>query len=387
MREMQTQYESGESGPVTKRRRYGVGILIALALMAGAVGLRRWHDQPLPPDGKDGDDAIAVALEARVEKLAPMERLQALLKALQDPNPNVRAAAIEPLSKIHAPSAVDSVEAAFQDSGSTVREAALEALPQMDKTRGLQLELAALVDADLWIRESVVSRLDAEAYRSPTDPRALPTLIRTLDDSSPVVQVTTMSILRHMTGNDWRCSSLAKPDVRQALVQRWKQWWAGDSRRATFPAAFNFIAPRPSVRTDPAPDFQLIDTDGKSVSLASERGKVILLNFWGTWCPPCQKEIPDLIRLDAAYRSKGLEIVGVALSEKNGVDGLRKSCAERGITYRQALAVNEMLDAYGHIEEVPISVLIDAQGRIRNRWEGERDFGTFQAAVERAMQN
>ena len=362
---MQNQQKSGQIGPVAKRQGYVRWILVMAVLLAGASGLRYWHDQPLRADDKFDDHAIAAALEAKVAKLAPDERLPTLLKALQDPNFNVRAAVVGPLANLQTPQAIDAVEAAFQDSSSTVREAALEALPKMDRERGLKLELAALVDEDLWIRESAVIRLGATPHGSPADPRAIPTLLRALDDASPVVQTTAMAALRHISGKDWRSSTLDTPEARQAVSQRWKQWWAGDSRRSVLPAEYNVIASRPAIRTDPAPDFHLTDTAGHDLSLASERGKVVLLNFWGTWCPPCRKELPDLIRLDAAYRSKGLEIVGVALSEKNGVDGLRKSCAERSVTYRQALAVNAMLDAYGHIEEVPISVLIDAQGRIR----------------------
>src|SRR5262249_27356219 len=146
------------------------------------------------------------------------------------------------------------------------------------------------------------------------------------------------------------------------------------------------VPPIRPARSDPAPSFDLPDVEGRPVRLADQRGRLTLLNFWGTWCPPCQQEIPDLVRMDATYRAKGLDIVGIALSEKDGAAGLKRWCAAHGVTYRQALATHAVQEAFGDIHEVPVSVLIDAQGRIRYRWEGERDYATFQAAVERLLQ-
>jgi peroxiredoxin len=383
---MQTNTGNGAKARTAKLTR-GVRLsALVVALLIGAVALRIRHDRQRVAGNHD-DHAIAAELTAKVERLSPIERLPTLLKALQDPDPNVRAAALEPLAKLHAPEAVDAAEAAFRDSASIVRQAALETLPQIDQERGLRLQLAAFVDDDLWIRESVASQFSADPRHTTADARALSTLIRALDDSSPVVQTLAMRILRRMTGNDWHSSSIAQPEARQAVALRWKQWWATAPQRAAVPPEFDAVASRPSTRSDPAPDFQLNDTDGRTVGLASEQGKIVLLNFWGTWCPPCKAEIPDLIRLDAAYRSKGVEIVGVALAEADGVKSLRRYCAEHGIAFRQTLATDEILDAYGHIHEVPVTVLIDAHGRIRNRWEGERDFATFRAAIDRALKN
>jgi peroxiredoxin len=382
---MQTTQKSEQFGSGAKRLRYRLWMVVTAALIALFLGVR--HKQSRLAEDDQDDHAIASALERKVARLTPEARLPALLTALQDPNPHVRSASIGPLASLRTPGAVDAVEEAFRDSSFVVRDAALEALPQMDRERSLKLDLAALVDDDLWIRESAINHLNIRPRGLPVDKRAIPTLIRALEDSSPVVQTTAMGVLRRLTGNDWRCSSLDTSEARQIVVRRWKKWWAGDARRATIPAEFNAVGSRPSTRLDPAPDFHLKDINGQEVSLTGMRGKVLLLNFWGTWCPPCRKEIPDLIRLDAAYHGKGVEIVGVALAEQGGAESLRSFCAKQGITYRQTLAINRILDAYGHIEEAPVSVLIDARGNIRNRWEGERDYGTFQAAVERALQN
>jgi thiol-disulfide isomerase/thioredoxin len=246
---------------------------------------------------------------------------------------------------MRSPQATDAVEAAFQDSASTVREAALEALPNMDRERGLRLELAAFDDDDLWIRESIASKVSADLHHTLFDRRSIPTLVRALDDSSPVVQTLSMSVLRRLTGKSWRVSSKAPDAERSAVILQWKQWWQAAEMTYHLPHEFDSIAARHSTRSDPAPDFHLTDTAGNPADLSSERGKIVLLNFWGTWCPPCKKETPDLIRLDADCRSKGVDIIGVALSEKGGLDLFRKTCAERGILFRQAMATDAILSS------------------------------------------
>lgn len=357
-------------------------LIVAFAL---ALGLRWKHDQRILQREQNKDGAPQAALASKIAGQKPEEQLATLLQALQESDSRVRVTAVEKLATLRTPQAVDAVETAFQDSAATVRTAALEALPQMDPERGLRLELAALQDDDIALREEVAEHLSTASEHTALDRRALPSLIHALDDVSPAVPVMSMNTLRHITGKDWHAADSAATDARHKAVLQWKQWWAGTAPKETIPAEFQAIAPRYPNRTDPAPDFHLVDTAGKTADLASERGKVILLNFWGTWCPPCQQEIPDLIRLDAAYRDKGLEIIGAALSEENGVDGLRQRSAVRGIRYRQAIAPDEMLDAYGDIHEVPVSVLIDRQGRVCYRWEGPRDYATFAAAVERLM--
>ncbi|MCW3100652.1 MAG: hypothetical protein JWL77_6270 [Chthonomonadaceae bacterium] len=382
---MKTQTEGVPLLRATKRWGTIGLLLVVLALLAGAVGVRRLHDRQSAAMTEDDDGVAQSAVAVMAAHLAPADRLPALLKALHDSDAAIRTAAIDPLVNLHTPEAADAVELAFRDSASTVREAVLEGLPKMDRERGLRLEMAAFSDDDLWIRESVVSLLSSDPRHAFLDKRAFPTLIHALDDPSPVVQTMSMAILRHMTGKNWRVVSRISPEARQAVIQQWKQWWTDTARSADVPEEFRTVVARPSTRTDPAPDFHLTDTAGNEVDLTSERGKVVLLNFWGTWCPPCKKETPDLIRLDGEYRNKGLDVIGVALSEPNGADGLRQRCAERGIVFRQAIATDEILAAYGNIHEVPVTVLIDAQGNIRNRWEGERDYATFRAAVDRAM--
>jgi thiol-disulfide isomerase/thioredoxin len=125
--------------------------------------------------------------------------------------------------------------------------------------------------------------------------------------------------------------------------------------------------------------------DDRPFRIADQRGRVTLLNFWGTWCPPCREEIPHLVEIDARYRGRGVDLIGITLAENDGAKGLRRFANAHGLRYRQTLATDAVLEAFDDIHAVPVSVLIDQKGRIRYRWEGERDAATFAAAIKRLL--
>src|SRR5262249_50657629 len=134
----------------------------------------------------------------------------------------------------------------------------------------------------------------------------VPALMQALDDPSPAVSFTAAALLRKITGNPWHASSLASEADKRALMAKWKSWW-GKARPTWPPApALANVPPIQPTRADPAPDFSLTDLDGHPVRLADQRGHLTLLNFWGSWCPPCQAEIPALVQLDREYRSRKL---------------------------------------------------------------------------------
>lgn len=122
---------------------------------------------------------------------------------------------------------------------------------------------------------------------------------------------------------------------------------------------------------DPAPDFKLETLDGKPLTLAASKGKVILLNFWATWCGPCRAEIPDLIALQDKYRDR-LQILGLVVDDDDQ-DAIKKFVTEFGITYPVALATDEIRLQYGGIAALPTSFVIDPEGRIVQKHEGLRD--------------
>jgi thiol-disulfide isomerase/thioredoxin len=119
---------------------------------------------------------------------------------------------------------------------------------------------------------------------------------------------------------------------------------------------------------DPAPDFKTKDLDGKDLTLEANKGKVILLNFWATWCGPCRAEIPGLIDLQSKYKDR-LQIIGMAVDEEDETE-LRNVVKAEGINYPVALTTNEVRMAYGGIGALPTLFIINIEGRVVQKHVG-----------------
>jgi cytochrome c biogenesis protein CcmG/thiol:disulfide interchange protein DsbE len=134
------------------------------------------------------------------------------------------------------------------------------------------------------------------------------------------------------------------------------------------------IAQEPGIRfvrnPDPAPEFKLAGLDGKPVSVADFKGKVILVNFWATWCGPCRAEIPDLVELQNKYKDR-LQIIGLVVDDDSGA--IKDFVKEFGINYPVAIATTELRMQYGGIPALPTSFVLDTEGRIVQKHEGLRD--------------
>jgi thiol-disulfide isomerase/thioredoxin len=122
---------------------------------------------------------------------------------------------------------------------------------------------------------------------------------------------------------------------------------------------------------DPAPDFKLEGLDGKPLSIAGSHGKVILLNFWATWCGPCRAEIPDLIELQTKYRDR-LQIIGLTVDDDDAGE-IKRVVEQTGINYPVAMASIEVRRKYGGIAALPTSFMLDSQGRVMQKHEGLHD--------------
>jgi len=133
---------------------------------------------------------------------------------------------------------------------------------------------------------------------------------------------------------------------------------------------------------DAAPAFQLNDLNGKPVSLAEAKGKIVLLNFWATWCGPCRAEIPDLVDLQKRYADK-FEIIALATDEDDP-DEVRRFVLQSGINYRVAMSSDAVRRDYGGIAALPTSFVIDPQGRIVQKHVGLNDPSIYELEV-RAM--
>lgn len=107
------------------------------------------------------------------------------------------------------------------------------------------------------------------------------------------------------------------------------------------------------------------DLNGQSQALGNWRGKILVLNFWATWCPPCREEIPDFVQVDAAYRAKNVAIVGIAL---DGEEAVKQFAADFGIRYPLLLGGAEAYDLAARLgntsKGIPFTAILDPQGEI-----------------------
>jgi cytochrome c biogenesis protein CcmG/thiol:disulfide interchange protein DsbE len=113
----------------------------------------------------------------------------------------------------------------------------------------------------------------------------------------------------------------------------------------------------------PAADFTLKDSNGASVKLSDYRGKVVLLNFWATWCGPCQLEIPWFEEFEQQYKSQGFAVLGVSMDE-DGWGVVKPYIAEHKVNYRVLLGDDSVTQLYGGVESLPTSFIIDREGKI-----------------------
>ncbi len=122
----------------------------------------------------------------------------------------------------------------------------------------------------------------------------------------------------------------------------------------------------------PAPNFTVKDLQGNAVSLADYKGKVLFVNFWATWCPPCRAEIPDFIEAFKNNESKGLEILGLSV-DKLTLKELQSFVADAKMNYPVALADSKIVSDFQPGQYIPATIVIDKKGIIRHREVGQMD--------------
>ncbi len=122
-----------------------------------------------------------------------------------------------------------------------------------------------------------------------------------------------------------------------------------------------------------APDFVLKDLSGRNVSLSSYRGKTVLLEFWATWCPPCQASVPELIALHNKYQKSGFEIIGISIdSGADTASTVSDFAASNNIPYTVLIADDAVSKAY-NVASIPVSFLISRDGKIIDSYMGYTD--------------
>jgi peroxiredoxin len=120
-----------------------------------------------------------------------------------------------------------------------------------------------------------------------------------------------------------------------------------------------------------APEFTRKDFSGARIDLASFRGKVVLLNFWATWCASCQVEMPTFVLWQRQYGPRGLQVIGISMDDDPA--WARRLSAKLQLNYPVAMADEKLGQLYGGVLGLPLTYLIDRKGIVRAKFQGETD--------------
>jgi cytochrome c biogenesis protein CcmG/thiol:disulfide interchange protein DsbE len=130
-----------------------------------------------------------------------------------------------------------------------------------------------------------------------------------------------------------------------------------------------------------APDFTLTSVEGKDVQLSDYLGKVVIIDFWATWCPPCKAEIPGFVELYDQYADAGLEIIGISLDrgDPSVVSNFVKSYH---VNYPIVFYKDEVIMNYGGIQSIPTTFVVDREGKIIERLVGYKPKDFFEKLIK-----
>ena len=146
--------------------------------------------------------------------------------------------------------------------------------------------------------------------------------------------------------------------------------------------------PKSAVKQDKtrkiAPEFALKDASGRTVHLSDYKGKVVLLDFWATWCGPCNIEIPWFSEFEKKYQSRGFEVLGVSMDD-DGWKAINPFVSRKNINYRILLGNDTTGDQYGGVEALPTTFVIDRNGRIASVHVGLSGKKEFEDAIEQLL--
>lgn len=137
--------------------------------------------------------------------------------------------------------------------------------------------------------------------------------------------------------------------------------WASSCSRPA--QEVNAASMTPEKDRKPAPDFTLRDAGGRQVKLSDYRGKVVLLNFWATWCAPCRIEIPWFIDFEQRFKDQGFAVLGVAMDDE-GWEIVKPYLTEKRVNYRVLMGDEDVSEAFGGVASLPTTFMIDREGKI-----------------------
>ncbi len=145
-------------------------------------------------------------------------------------------------------------------------------------------------------------------------------------------------------------------------------------------AFFLLVSPTVALEGERACDLGLPDLEGKPVHLSQLKGKVVVVNFWATWCDPCREEIPDFVELYKEYRGRGLEIVGVSM-DTGKEERVRAFAMKFGIEYPIVVA-NIQVARQWLVQGIPRTFIIDREGKVAQKIGGVTDKRSLEAAIQ-----
>ncbi len=133
-----------------------------------------------------------------------------------------------------------------------------------------------------------------------------------------------------------------------------------------------------------AADFALKTLDGKTVKLSDYKGKIVIIDFWATWCPPCRKGIPDLVEIQKQYKDK-VVVIGISLDQQNTIKDLEPFIKQYGINYPVVLGDQKVVMDYGNIQAIPTSFIIDQAGNIVDTHVGLVPKSTYTSKIDQLL--
>jgi peroxiredoxin len=158
-------------------------------------------------------------------------------------------------------------------------------------------------------------------------------------------------------------------------------WWTAVSPARGAEMTGNVPAGSPG---EVAPDFALTNLAGQTVRLSDFKGKIVLLDFWATWCAPCQEEIPNFVQLQKQYAGRGFTVLGIALDD-DGAAVVKPLAQKLGVNYPLVIGDTQVAARYGGIQAVPTAFLIGRDGRILKTFTRPRSKSEWEQTIRMAL--
>jgi peroxiredoxin len=181
--------------------------------------------------------------------------------------------------------------------------------------------------------------------------------------------------MTHFRCVSWFCTAVALTFAAALFPGCQKQ--SQDSATAAAAAA-------PAPAGEAAPAWKLKDLDGHEVSFAQFKGKVVVVDFWATWCGPCVSEIPGYVELQKKYGPAGLVIVGVSLDTKSP-EYVKQFAQAHGMDYTLVMGDDSIVDAFGGFDAIPTTFLINRAGHIVHKKTGAMPHADYEKLVQQAL--